>query len=188
MKNWIMLMSLAVLPASALAADEIDPLLWGCSEIKDNDKRLACFDAYVRQKTQQQSKSVKQPGPLVLNSNGDQAQQTNAVVPKKPVEPQQPEVTAAPNPEVQQQFGLEHKKTEEEKQVSEILSSITKASKQAHNKWVFTLANGQKWRTVEATSTSYKSGQDVVISRGMFNSFSLKKTDSNRTVKVKRVK
>lgn len=173
MKNWIILATLMAVPAATFASNDIDPLLWGCSEIGDDDKRLACFDAYIKQKTAQKAPKSSKPAPLVLNSNGDDAVETVKAIPKQ---------------ETPQQFGLEHKKTEEEKQVSEITSSLLKVSKQAHNNWVFTLDNGQKWRTVESTSSKYKSGQDVIISRGMFNSFSLKKTGSNRTVKVKRIK
>ncbi|WP_394176244.1 hypothetical protein [Thalassotalea litorea] len=176
MKNWLVLITLLLTPTMALANNVVDPLLWGCSEIDDDDKRLSCFDAYIKQKSALQSKPAKDPQPLVLNSNGDHTQNTAKPLPQP-----------APESDVKQQFGLEHKKTEEEKKVTKITSTLTSATKKAHNKWSFTLDNGQKWRTIEATTTSFKVGQSVVIERGMFNSFSLKKTGSNRTVKVKRI-
>ncbi|TLU65253.1 hypothetical protein FE810_08135 [Thalassotalea litorea] len=171
MKNLMILAILALTPTLALANTAMDPLLWGCSEISDDDKRLACFDAYIKQKSSLNAQPVSAPKPLVLNSNGD--------------EPQADE-KATDNPDQAQNFGLEHKQ-KKSADVSEISTTIIKASKQSHSNWVFTFENGQKWRTIESTSTLFKVGQDVVIKRGMFNSFSLKKAGSNRTVKVKRV-
>ncbi|TKB46285.1 hypothetical protein [Thalassotalea mangrovi] len=172
MKTWINLLLLTSLPFAATATNDIDPLLWGCSEISDDSKRLACFDAYLKQKSQQPSVPAKSTEPEVDNVAND------AVVPVSPQPTRQ---------QVEQQFGLEHKKTEAEQEVSEISSTLAKVQERAHNAWSFTLDNGQQWQTVESTSTRFKKGQEVIIKRGMFNSFSLKKADSNRTVKVKRI-
>ena len=48
------------------------------------------------------------------------------------------------------------------------------------------MKNNQQWRQIGSDSLKLDEGDTVIISRGVFNSFLLKKADQNRSIRVKR--
>ncbi|KGJ98027.1 hypothetical protein [Thalassotalea sp. ND16A] len=183
-----------LIPAiSSLAA--VDPSLQACSQINEDDKRLQCFDTYIAaqnsvvtvNKPVIHSNTEDVPEPFVLSSTPPETELIAGAVP--PVAKSQAPKLANDNQqkEIEQGFGLEHKKSEAELATDEISYTITKVKKSVHGKWTLSFANGQRWVTISPERMKFKKDQQVIISRGVFNSFLLKPKDSNRTVKVKRL-
>ncbi|MBB1384606.1 hypothetical protein H5119_03390 [Pseudoalteromonas sp. SG45-5] len=84
-------------------------------------------------------------------------------------------------------FGLEHKETHQEKDtaIKAIVATIEEA---AYGELIITLDNDQQWRQIGSDSMRLKTADTIVISRGVFNSFLLKKDGQNRSIRVKRTK
>ena len=83
------------------------------------------------------------------------------------------------------EFGLEHKEIAEngEESITSMISSVKKAP---YGELIITLENNQQWRQIGSDSLRLDEGDTVIISRGVFNSFLLKKADQNRSIRVKR--
>lgn len=84
-------------------------------------------------------------------------------------------------------FGLEHKKDQTEKD-SEIKAAVTSVDKAPYGELIITLDNNQKWRQIGSDSMRLKESDTVTITRGVFNSFLLRKDGQNRSIRVKRTK
>lgn len=137
-----------------------------CAKIKDNNKRLACFDAVAEGQIKTSNASAAQPTPQPL---GLPPLQQDAIVLSK-----------------QDLFG---KKIEEINQLDKLTSTIIGEFKGWKKGAIIKLANGQKWK-VTSRSVGYVRLTDpkVVISRGFLGSFNIKVEGLNAKAKVKRIK
>lgn len=63
---------------------------------------------------------------------------------------------------------------------------VTPAELGVYQCLIITLDNGQQWRQVGSDRLRLTNNDTVVIERGMFNSFLLKKAGQNRSIRVKR--
>lgn len=90
-------------------------------------------------------------------------------------------------PVTSEDFGLEHKDINGDR-AQEIRSVVGSIKNTHYGKLVITLNNNQQWSQVDSRRMSLKEGDEIIITRGVFNSFSLKKDDQNRSIKVKRTK
>ena len=84
-------------------------------------------------------------------------------------------------------FGLEHKDINDER-AKEIKAIVISIKKTPYGKLIINLSNGQQWRQNDSERISLKQGDKIVIRRGVFNSFLLKKDGTNRSIRVKRTK
>jgi hypothetical protein len=84
-------------------------------------------------------------------------------------------------------FGLEHKDINGER-AEEIKAVVISIKKTPYGKLIINLSNGQQWRQNDSERMSLRKSDTVVITRGAFNSFLLKKDGQNRTIRVKRTK
>ncbi len=186
-------LALALLSPAFSGIAAVDPNLQACSRINEDGKRLRCFDQYIT--AQSGTAAVKAapitqvntadvPEPFVLSSTPPETELITGAVP--PPDNSRSAELAKGN-EIEQGFGLEHKKSQAEIATQEITYTITKAKKSPYGKWTLSFANGQKWATTSSMRMKFKKDQQVIISRGVFNSFLLKIQNSNRTVKVKRL-
>ncbi|WP_371193638.1 hypothetical protein [Glaciecola sp. SC05] len=76
-------------------------------------------------------------------------------------------------------------KNEELTRIDSVIEAVTENKR---NIRTFTLANGQIWRETESSRLRIKDGMSVYIEKGAFSAHFLGKEDSNRRVRVKRVK
>ncbi|WP_213611459.1 hypothetical protein [Pseudoalteromonas sp.] len=158
--NKHLLSLLALVSVPVLAATPInEQALQACSFIENDFKRLLCYDNTIA------GKSLTQPA------------QTN-------VKAETP-AAIAPVATKAKEFGLEHKEIAEngEESITSMISSVKKAP---YGELIITLENNQQWRQIGSDSLRLDKGDTVIISRGMFNSFLLKKADQNRSIRVKR--
>ncbi len=88
-------------------------------------------------------------------------------------------------------FSKEHvKKTAEEKanEILTIASTISKLTKTSRGQWKITFANGQKWQQKDTIKMKLKEGDQVTLTKGALSSVFLKKENTNKRIKVKRLK
>ncbi|QBJ64184.1 hypothetical protein [Pseudoalteromonas sp. DL-6] len=165
-KHLLSLLALASVPA--LAATPInEQALQACSFIENDFNRLLCYDNTIA------GKSLTQPAQSQLSKSA----QTN-------VKAETPAVTA-PVATKAKEFGLEHKNIAENSEEA-ISSTIANVEKAPYGELIITLENNQQWRQIGSDSLRLDKGDTVIISRGVFNSFLLKKADQNRSIRVKR--
>ncbi|MDN3652393.1 hypothetical protein QWY77_06405 [Thalassotalea ponticola] len=176
------LLTVALLTCSSAFA--FDSQRWlDCSNINNNDDRLACYDRVANSLKSEPTSAPSAtdpvpeavaPAPTVTTATAATAAATNAA-------------SDTAQGSVQAGFGLEHKMTEQEQAVDALTMTISKAKQSLHGEWTLWFENGQQWRTLSNKRIKFKAGQEVVISRGIFNSFTISAVDSNRTTKIKRL-
>ena len=155
---------LVLLSAPTFAATAInEQALQACSFIENDFNRLLCYDNTVA------GKPLSKP---TVN---------------KTLSPTNTEATAPVAVAVTQaeEFGLEHKNIAKEND-SSISSTVSAIKDAAYGELIITLENGQQWRQIGSDGITLKEDDNVVISRGVFNSFLLKKEGQNRSIRVKR--
>lgn len=162
--NKHLLTVLTLVSVPVLAASPInEQALQACSFIENDFNRLLCYDNTIAGKplTQNQKKSAQ------TNVKADTATATAPIATKA------------------KEFGLEHKEIAEngDESITSMISSVKKAP---YGELIITLENNQQWRQIGSDSLRLDKGDTVIISRGMFNSFLLKKADQNRSIRVKR--
>ena len=130
-----------------------------CSQISQDKARLTCFDALSPQK--------------------------KAVVSAP--------VTSEKVPLTEQQlddFGNDHvEKTKEElaKEINTITLTISKLTKTVRGQWKIIFENGQKWQQKDTAALTLSIGSRVILTKGAFGSVYLKKENTKKRIKVKRL-
>jgi hypothetical protein len=189
---------------------ELDPVALNCAGLENNSERLNCFDQWIASAQTNNvptantdssivttvdnnasipvpvSAPVPVPAPLVLSTNTASDEQfITKTIPAKPV------VVADNNEQSQEQleqgFGIEHNRTQQEDDTDDLIFTITHAKKSLREKWTLTFSNGQKWKTITSARIKFKADEQVMISRGALSSFILQHVDGQKTVKVKRL-
>jgi len=82
------------------------------------------------------------------------------------------------------------KKTDEElaKEINSITLTISKVSKALRGELKITFSNGQKWLQKDGHKMKLKVGETVTLQKGALGSVYLKKANSKKRIKVKRLK
>lgn len=155
----ILITTLFLLSAPSLASNINVQALEACSLIENDFKRLMCYDKVISKETITSS----------LNNEISSLPQSKSTKPKDT-------------------FGLENRKKEEAVKIDKIRAKVTKIQTNQVGYRTITLDNGQVWRQTDTDSFSAKKGDEIIITRGVFNSFKMKKANNNRTVQVKRVR
>jgi hypothetical protein len=160
-KKLLSLLVLLSTPAFTATAAINEQALQACSFIENDFNRLLCYDKTVAGK------------PLGKPSATNNKLKADAVAPT-------PAKTKPAG-----EFGLEHK-TITKNNDSSIHSTISTVEEAPYGELIITLENGQQWRQIGSDRIKLVTGDKVIISRGVFNSFLLKKADQNRSIRVKR--
>jgi len=141
-----------------------------CADIQDPAQRLKCYDEAAKAR----------PAPAA------------------PAAPAKPTVEqfGLPTPPVPvtkvEQFG-KPEPPPPEPEITQITSNVVEFGKTPYGKAIFTLANGQVWRQLDADNSdilipSVGSVMKVTIERGFFNSYNLIIDGRNGLIKVNRLK
>lgn len=162
----------AILAISGQAqATNIQESIATCAVEKDSLKRLLCYDEVAKKVA---TGSMKVTAPVIAAP----AAKSTTSAPKK-----SSEVFDA-----EESFGAERKYVEEE-QVNELKFVIKSITKGPRGKIKATFENGQVWQQKDSDKyANFSTGDKVIIKRGVFDAFYMRKIDSNRTIRVKRIK
>ena len=163
----LLVVSIAITSQIVTAAD-LTPDLIKCSNLKNDIKRLQCFDEYI-----------------VKSSTKKQTMLTNK---SSTIKANQPITSKTENKEeLISSFGQAHKYSKKEREFDEMKSTIVSATKNLHKKWKIELENGQVWIEKGGDKRAkFSAGDSVIITRGIMNSFQLKKVGSKRRIRVQR--
>jgi len=153
-------MMIALSAISSANAQLLEQTMANCAMVKQDNKRLACFDALT----------VKLiPTPALKAVSADVAPTSDAVVVSK-----------------KQLFGFESKQmaiTPEQLDVT-----VVKIKKGPRGKSTFFLASGQVWKQSNNDLYRLKAGQQVFIKKGALGSFFLGQSHRNKKIRIKRIK
>ncbi|MGO2074218.1 hypothetical protein ACT3S9_00755 [Pseudoalteromonas sp. AOP31-A2-14] len=151
-------------------AEEVNlQALHACAFVENDTNRLLCYDNTMAGK----SLSRKDATMVPVSASSNKPEAANAAV--------------ASSPEAKNKnFGLEHKEVakDNDDEIKVIVKSVDEAP---YGELIITLENGQQWRQIGSDNIRISSSDKVIISRGMFNSFLLKKEGQNRSIRVKRI-
>jgi len=137
-----------------------------CSEVSGNKARLSCFDKI----TAKQGAKVEVSKTTGLKATGLKTELSAEQV---------------------DLFSKEQvEKTAEEKanEIKSISLTISKLEKTQRKQWKITFENGQKWLQKDTTKLKLKEGENVTLTKGALSSVFLIKENSNKRIKVKRLK
>lgn len=161
-----------------LLAKDIASALESCSKEQNSLKRLVCFDQIAKNMRQydgleQRVASVRTEGVARVPANSDVSTVNNNNNESSDVD----------------SFGLPTPSMESVKMVDgklmAVLQSVTKLAFDRHR---FELANGQIWEQTDSKGPVPKQGDNIIVEKGVLGAFFLKKADSNRRFRVKRIK
>jgi hypothetical protein len=147
--------------ASAINIQAIE----ACSLIENDAKRLMCFDNVISGK-----KIIKKHEKISKSTLN------------------KPLVAESKTQEKLNEFGMENNKEANKEKLDEIQSKLVKVTKNKFGERTFTLSNSQVWKQKGSEFFSAKADDEVIIIRGVFNSFRIKKVGTNRLISVKRIK
>lgn len=148
--------------SNAVTAANLTPDLVQCANIKSEKQRLQCFDDYI------DKYSTKIAGDITIVS-----------------EPKATEIED--KAELVSSFGQAHLYSNKEREFDEMTSTVKSARKNLHKKWEIELENGQVWVEKGGDKRAkFSEGDPIVITRGIMNSFKLKKVGTKRRIRVNR--
>jgi hypothetical protein len=105
------------------------------------------------------------------------------VLAHKRTENQGPQQSSARFKETEDDFGRDKSKVEP---LAFIVAKVEKIEKNRQGKRLFTLDNGQLWAETDRDRLRIRKGQQVIIERGAFGSYNLKREGAKRFIKVMR--
>lgn len=147
-----------------------------CTKIESSDQRLICFDQTMANISPKETKKsdTNLSGAISTASQSDKS----ASLILKTTPPQNANAN----------FGLEKQKLRENKtQLESISASVISIQELASAQKILALDNQQRWKQISSGTFRIKVGDTVVLTSGAFGSFKLKKQDTNRAIKVKRL-
>lgn len=156
-----------------------------CAELGNNNQRLSCFDQLVKPIVNASKKQVIKASPTVVppvNKPED-----SAIIVEVKSKPSAAQLKA----QQEDDFAKEHiKKTEEQKtqEIKSIELTISKLSKLMHGEWKISFENGQKWQQKDTGRIRLKIGDKVTLEKGTLGAIYLKTSNSNKSIRVKRLK
>jgi hypothetical protein len=173
-----------------------------CAKNIDNLQRLTCYDTLTDKAKNSQPKDHKQQASLQVEiikrvDNTTQPLQKSLPEPvlagsKHPeatliAEPQQTVELADKTNQQLAIFGQENKQRTENL-IEQIQATIIEIKKAPRGELIITLDNGQVWRQTDNTRLKLRKDQVVIIKRGAFGSFFIRKENTNKRIRAKRVK
>ncbi|WP_199610284.1 hypothetical protein [Flocculibacter collagenilyticus] len=159
--------------ASEPTGTSLSKALTQCADISNSLKRLVCYDQLASKVNNFSDQPLTAPTPVAASNHTQSAKQANSV--KKPVA------------SAEDDFGREHKTAIENAQ-KKMTSIVDKVTETLRGKLIITLANGQVWQQADSTTLRIKAGQQVVLERGILNSFFISRPTASKRMKVKRIK
>lgn len=171
LKKVVILMTI-LLFSSVSSADTLATKVHHCAQIQESVLRLSCFDKLA----------------IVYKNNTGLAVNTPTInIVSKPIKP-----IVKTQAEKESDFGGENIK---KKQLQEsgnaleaVVYTVSNINKNIYKELTITFDNGQVWKQSDSRKLRLKKGDDVEISTAMLGTFFLKKVNTKKTIRVKRLK
>ncbi|MFK3860901.1 hypothetical protein [Pseudoalteromonas rhizosphaerae] len=166
---------LALLSIPTVHANEVNlQALQACTFVENDFNRLLCYDNTMAGKSLSKPATTKTLTPPANSAAPNVGAPTAAAVANE-------QIVKTKNDD----FGLEHKEVarDNDNEISAVVSNVKEAP---YGELIISLDNGQQWRQIGSDSLRIDQNDTVIIERGMFNSFLLKKAGQNRSIRVKR--
>jgi len=174
------LISLICIFSTQAQAGNLQVSLKACAQKSDSLKRLVCYDELAT--------SIDLSHVDVSKDVSSVSKKTEAVAASQQIVDSTTVNSTVPSEKAVQTFGAERAYAKKE-QVEEVRFTVKSVTKNARGKLKITFENGQVWQQKDSDSyTKFSQGDLAVIKRGVFDSFYMKKENSNRTIRVKRIK
>ena len=143
-------------------AANITPDLIQCAKVKSEKQRLQCFDDYVDMYTTKIADNITIVNEPIRSEIQDKKKLVSS-------------------------FGQAHRYSNKEREFDEMTSVIKSVRKNLHKKWEIELDNGQVWIEKGGDRRAkFSEGDTIIITRGIMNSFKLKKVGTKRRIRVNR--
>jgi hypothetical protein len=185
------LMFLVLTPMSLMAYDtSLIHDLKTCAAIKKESVRLQCFDDLTKKAdvyTYNEEHTINQGSESKINSSESEINKTNTLIASsKLVDNQTTPLTAK---QIDNFSKEQVKKTSQEiaTEVNTISLTISKLSKSLRGQWQIFFANGQQWQQKDNINLRLKVGDKVQLIKGALGSVFLKKQNTNKRIKVRRL-
>ena len=164
-----------------------------CAQKKDSLVRLLCYDEVVKSLNNNKVKTIRNDnaGPTLNNiitpvtSSGTTAP-IALEMPSAVNSMQKMTVDSQIN-----QFGSENvelKPGQKVDQLTQVVFTVKSLKKTVYKQWNIVFDNDQIWKQVSSDHMRLNVGDKVEVSKGVLGSYKLKKTGSNRSIRVKRSK
>lgn len=148
-----------------------------CSEEKAELKRLACFDSLVAKIKNKVNRKQADKLTLVFE-NSAKIDKNNVRI-----------NSVSTIPSISTDFGQEHKLKQQEVALKQVEFIIKSATLSLRKNWHLIFENGQIWYATESNNfIKFKTGNIVIIKRGVLNSFYMKKKGNKRSIRAKRIR
>ena len=173
----------------AVAADELSSAdLQICQQLADAAERLQCFDALAERVLgvddhMPDSQTAAAPIPAVPAASAAVAVAEEPV----PVIESEAVGTAGRSAAIEDQAEESFGRREEPEKPEAIQTVIEKTDKTAYGKLILYLDNGQIWQQLDSLRTTFKAGDEIIISSAVSGSFLLRKTTGGTRIRVRRV-
>lgn len=151
-----------VIMSPATQANDLTSKLDTCSKIKADKARLNCFDEIIKTKEL----------PSIAGKTKDQKSSTFTATQVDSFSKEQVEKTAE----------------EKANEIESIVLTISKLKKVGRGQWQITFTNGQKWQQKDTTKLKLKVDDEVTLTKGALSAVFLNKENTNKRIKVKRLK
>lgn len=173
LKNILVVVSYICFFSETQAGELTDKVIY-CAKIKDDLKRLYCYDNIANTS-------------LVIEKHIESIYKVPQNAIKEPATAQ--ETKFITNNPTENNFGLHHlKKLNKIENVEQIVLTIANLKKDVYQKWILTFDNGQIWKQKDSTSLLLTAGDSVQLSLGALGAIYLKKIANNKRIKVNRIK
>ncbi|BDF96105.1 hypothetical protein [Pseudoalteromonas sp. KAN5] len=166
---------LALLSIPTVHANDVNlQALQACTFVENDFNRLLCYDNTMAGKSLSKPTTSKTLTPATNSAAPAVAVTTGTAVASE-------QIVKTKN----ENFGLEHKEAAKDND-DEISAIVTSVEEAPYGELIINLDNGQQWRQIGSDSLRLTANDTIVIERGLFNSFLLKKEGLNRSIRVKR--
>lgn len=191
----LVLSVILLMPLSSIASTPLQKQIADCASVLDAQSRLSCYDKVAANLRVATSSEPTSNGVTALPSTSAAVATATASVAATAVAGASAAPAAEPEPapltreQMEQEFGLEHKKDYAEERPNKLPVMIAKKKRDPYGRWRMTLDNGQVWKQTDSRKFRFSNDQgEAFIKRGSLGSFFLGEEEHNRTMKVKRVK
>lgn len=181
-------LTLSLFTIGAVSASSFNDDLITCQKIKTDAVRLACYDqlAISLQDTPHQvanKDNVSMPSKVDMSKVDTSKVDTTGA--------SQLAASTAELTTQEQAFGANHIKSKNKDQTQQdkvFEFEVAEIKKDPLGKLKFYFTNGQRWKQSDTSRLNVKKGDHVILKEGFLGAIYLKKMNSNKKIRVKRVK